>query len=317
VSDWLSDAFSRPMQIGRRTFPPVGVVLLAVVGLTLLLVVAQTSWQVGSDELSYWGGGQRLAAGQPLYNPLQAPNTPYAYWYTPDVAQLLAPFTGLIAPNVFTVIWTVFLLGCLWWLAGRDVVVALALIAFLPVAVELRTRNVHLVLAVLAVLALRRSWVFWVIGAAIKITPVLGAVYLVAARRYREALAVVVVGALILGVSVVLAPGAWHDWLAVAVPRITAENGGVVPVPFGLRFAVAFVMAAVAGRMSGRRGEVLMIVALTVGNPTWWVTAFSLLIAIVPIWRTAPRVVRHATAIPGPGPVASEAPTAAYARGQP
>jgi peptidoglycan/LPS O-acetylase OafA/YrhL len=57
-------------------------------------------------------------------------------------------------------LWIVLLLACLWWLGGRDPLTAVALIAFLPVAVELPARNIHLVLAVLAVLALRRSPLF-------------------------------------------------------------------------------------------------------------------------------------------------------------
>jgi hypothetical protein len=32
---------------------------------------------------------------------------------------------------------------------------------------------------------------------------------------------------------------------------------------------------------------VLLIVALTVANPTLWATALSMLVAIVPLWRTA------------------------------
>ena len=82
--------------------------------------------------------------------------------------------TAVLSADGFAVVWTALLLGCLWWLGGRNVLVALALIAFLPVAVELRVRNVHLVIAVLAVLALRRSWAFWIPATAIKITPVLG-----------------------------------------------------------------------------------------------------------------------------------------------
>ena len=36
-----------------------------------------------------------------------------------------------------------------------------------------------------------------------------------------------------------------------------------------------------------RWGEVLLVIGLTVANPTLWATAFSLLIAIVPLWRTS------------------------------
>ena len=58
----------------------------------------------------------------------------------------------------FTLAWTVLLLGCLLFLGRRRVLVALALIAFLPVAVEFWFRNIHLVLAVLVVLSVERGW---------------------------------------------------------------------------------------------------------------------------------------------------------------
>ena len=283
-----------------RRFPPIWLIALAAVGALLLLVVATTSWQAGTDELAYWRAGQRLLAGQPLYDPTAAPNTPYAFWYPPPIAQVLAPLTPLISPEAFTFVWTVLLLGCLWWLGGRDLLVALALIAFLPVAVELRTRNVHLLLAVLTVLALRRSWVFWVPATALKIAPVLGGLYLVAAGRFREALGVALLGGIVLGVSVLLAPGAWADFVTIVGGRAGSDGGALIAVPFWARFAAGAGLALLAGWLSRagaggpfsalgeRRGEVLLVVALTLANPTLWATALSLLVAIVPLLRSAP-----------------------------
>jgi hypothetical protein len=62
-----------------------------------------------------------------------------------------------------------------------------------------------------------------------------------------------------------------------------------------VRFAVGAALALIAGRLalrasrastSPRWAESLLIVGLTVANPTLWVTALSLLVAIVPLWRT-------------------------------
>jgi hypothetical protein len=171
------------------------------------------------------------------------------------------------------------------------VLVALALVCFLPVAIELWFRNVHLVLAVLAVLALRRHPVFWVLAAAIKIAPVIGLAYLVARGRVREALAAGAVGAVVLGVSVVISPDAWRGFLDLALTQGSGASASFVPVPFVVRLAVAAVLAVVAGRMDERRGEVLLVVALVVGNPSLTMTAFSMLAAIVPLWVTARRPV--------------------------
>ena len=289
---------TRPFSVGALRFPSLGLLALAAIGGALLLIVAATEWQHFNDEHAYWLAASRLAAGQPLYDPSAAPNTPFAYWYPPPLAQVLAPFTGLVSADVFSLAWTVLLLGCLWWVGGRSPLVALALIAFLPVAVELRVRNVHLILAVLLVLALRRSWAFWVVAAAIKITPALGAAYLAAAGRWRDAVKVGVVGLVVLGVSVAISPDAWRSFLDVVGARAGSDGGSVLPIPFAVRFGLGAALVVVAGRLmaraaarpstpaaSRRLAEGLLVVGLTVANPTLWVTALSMLIALVPLWR--------------------------------
>ena len=153
--------FTKPMTIGSHTLPPLGLVALATIGASLLVVVAVTRWAVPSDELAYWLGAERLAAGEPLYDLALPIGSPYAYWYPPPLAQVLAPF-ALFVPDM----WFVGrvdgdAMGCLFFLGNRRILVALALIAYLPVAVELWYRNVHLLIAVLAVLAIRKSSLFW------------------------------------------------------------------------------------------------------------------------------------------------------------
>jgi hypothetical protein len=294
----IGGRLTSPVVIGSRRLPSIGLVVLAAIGAVLLAVIATAEWSHLNDEYAYWQAGARLWAGQPLYDPSAAPNTPYAYWYPPPLAQVLAPVTALLTADLFAVVWTALLLGCLWWLGGRNVLVALALIAFLPVAVELRVRNVHLLIAVLAVLALRRHWAFWIAATALKITPVLGIGYLAAAGRWRDAAKVAVIGAAVLGVSVLLGPGAWREFLDVVGARAGTDGGSLIPeIPFAARFLVGAVLAIVAGRLAGRAasrggsaraGESLLIVALVVANPTLWATALSMLIAIVPLWRSAP-----------------------------
>jgi len=205
---------------------------------------------------------------------------------------LLTPLTGLVSPDAFAVGWTVLLLGCLWWLGGRNPLVGLALIAFIPVAVELRARNIHLVLAVLAVLALRRSPLFWIPAAAIKVAPVLGVAYLAAARRWRDAAVTAIVGAVVLAVSAALAPGAWKDFLTLVVAQAPSSEASIVPVPFPVRALVGLALAILGGHLAWRgrtrAGEAILITGLIVANPTLWVTALSLAVAILPLWRSTP-----------------------------
>ena len=275
--------------VGRLTLPPPVIVGLAAIGAVLLLVVALNRWATPSDEHAYSLAARHLVDGVSMYDIAMPVGTPYAYWYPPPMAQALAPLTLFLPDIAFTALWTVLLLGCLLFLANRRLLVALAMIAFLPVAVELWYRNVHLVLAVLIVLALRRNPLFWVPAAAIKITPVLGLLYLVAARRYREALLVAVIGSGVLVLSVLVSPGAWGEFIQLVGTQGSSAGASLVPVPFPVRLLVAAVVIIVAGRVPGRPGEVLLVVALVIGNPTLWVTALSLLVAIVPLSTRWPK----------------------------
>lgn len=296
----LDRLFARPLRVGRLTLPPPGLLVLAALGAVLLVTVASLRWGGLQDEHAYWLGAQRLASGLPLYDPTADPATPYAYWYPPVLAQVLAPFTPFVSDLAFSLAWTVLLVACLLYLGRGRLLVALAIVAFVPVAVELWYRNVHLLIAALAVLALRRWPVAWVPAAAIKLTPVIGVAFLVAARRYRTAALVTAVGLVVLGVSVALSPGAWSQFADVALARGGSSGASLVPVPFPVRFAAALALAVVGGRLGGRVGESLLIVGLVVGNPTLFTTSLSLLAALVPILSTPSRAaVAPATAAAG------------------
>lgn len=273
-----------PLVVGRLTLPPLGLVLLAAIGSALLLVVAVTQWATPSDEHAYWLAARRLADGLPLYDPNATPVTPYAYWYPPVLAQVLVPIALVLPAAWFSAAWTLLMLGCLWWLAGRNILVALALVAFPPVAVEFWWRNVHLVLAVLLVLSVRRSWLVPV-GAATKISPGLGVVWLAAKGRWRDAALAVAVGLAILVASVSISPVAWADWVSIALARGPGDVASFLPFPFLARALAGLVLAVVAGRLRSPGSEMLLVVAVTVSLPTLWVTALSLLVAILPMSR--------------------------------
>ena len=277
-----------PLRVGGRVFPPPIQIALATIGGYLMILVAVTRWAYPQDEHAYWLAGQRLLSGLPLYALSDPVGTPYAYWYPPPLAQVLAPATGLLGSVGFSWAWTALLMGCLVFLADRRILVALALVAFLPVTVELWYRNVHLLLAVLVVLALRWHPLWWVAAAAIKGTPGIGILYLVAARRYRDAALVAAAGMTVLAASVLLSPIGWAEFLNLVKFQGASTGASIVEVPYPVRLATASVLAAIAGRMGGRKGEALLVVALVVGNPTLWATAFSLLIAIVPLWHRPP-----------------------------
>ena len=278
--------FRRPVRFGRVWLPAPGLLVLSTIGAIFLLVVAVYRWPVPADELSYYNGARRLIDGLPLYDPTATSVTPYAYRYPPPLAQFLVPFALVMSPGVFTATWTVMLMGCLYWLAGRDIWVMLALIAFPPVAVELWYRNVHLVLAVLLVLGIRRWSGFYAIGAAIKFAPGLGIVYLGVRRHWREAGIGIVVGLTILLVSYGLDPGAWAQFKEITLARSALDESGFVGIPYAVRFLVGCGFVVVAALLTSRRaGEALLVVAVTIALPTLWFTALSTLSALYLVLR--------------------------------
>lgn len=280
----IAAALTKPTRTGTRTLPPPGLVVLAAIGASLVLVIATVRWGGLQDEYAYWTAAERLLAGEPVYDPTADAQTPHAYWYPPPLAQLLAPVTPWLPERAFSLAWTALLLACLIGLARGRILVALALVAFLPIATELWYRNVHLVLAAMAVLALRRWPLMWVIAAAVKLTPAIAVAYLAAAGRWRDAARVSMAGAAVILVSVVVSPAAWSDFVEVVSARVAASTGGLVGVPFILRLAAAVTLAVAGGRLGGRRGETLLVVGLVVGNPTLWLVSFSMLAALLPIW---------------------------------
>jgi hypothetical protein len=285
------------MPMGRRALPPLGMILLATIGAIFLVVVATSRWSSPNDEHAYWLAGQRLLNGAALYDPSASSITPFAYWYPPVFAQVVAPISAVVSSEAFSWGWTAILVGCLIRLAGGRPLVALALVAYVPVATELGFRNVHLILAVLIVLAIRRWPVLFAVGAAIKIAPGLGIVYLAARGRWRDAAIASVVGLAILVVSVALAPGAWADFVDILRARGPGDASSFVPIPYIVRAVVGLALAIVAGRLEARIGEPLLVVAIVVALPTLWFTALSTLVAVVPlIWAGAARPRTTATA---------------------
>jgi hypothetical protein len=264
---------------------PIWLLVLAAIGGALLLIVAVTRWGAPSDEHAYWLAARRIIDGLPLYDPNATIITPFAYLYPPPLAQALVPVALVVPSWLFSLLWTAGMLVALWWLAGRDVVRALALVAFLPVAVEFWFRNVHLFLAVLVVLGLRGRPPAFAVGAAVKVSPGLGLVWFGVRRRWRDAFLVGAVGLGILVVSVAIAPDQWLAWIDYLRAQDPFAQSAFFGVPFPIRAAIALLITIVAGLIVGWRGEVLLVAAITLGLPSLWFTGLSLLVAAVPLYR--------------------------------
>ena len=277
----------------------------AAIGASLLLVVALTRWGAPSDEYAYWLAARRLIEGQPLYDPTVTIITPFAYLYPPPLAQALVPVAAVVPAWLFSIGWTVLMGVALFWLAGRDVLRMLALVAFPPVAVEFWFRNVHLFLAVLVVLGLRQASASFAVGAAIKVSPALGLPYLAVRGRWREAGIAAAVGLAMLVVSVVLTPDAWRAYLDFVLSSDPLQQSAFVAVPLPIRAAVGLVLALAAGRLPRHLGDPLLVVAVTLALPSLWFTGLSLLVAIVPIVAADRRARAEAAPVPADATVSS------------
>ena len=267
-----------------RSRPPGWLLALATGGAILLLVVAASRWSTPSDEHAYWLAGHNLLAGQPVYDlARRGPVEPYAYHYPPPFAQLMAPIAAIVPADLWSVLWTAVLLGCLYWLASRNVLVALASIAVLPVAVELWFRNIHLPLAVLTVLGLRRWPVLLGLGALVKLSPGLGLLYLAAKGRLRAAALGVCAALVAAAVSYAISPALWAEFIDVTVGRGPLDASGFVPVPYAFRFAAGVAIVLVAARLRPPWDDGVAIVGMAVALPTLWFTALSFLLAVLPL----------------------------------
>ncbi len=262
--------------------------VLAAIGAALLAIVVVLFWQNPGDNYAYWLAAQRLVAGEPVYVTGEAAFAPYAYHYTPPLAQVLAPLTLFLPSIAYIVGYRVLEILTVWCLAGRAMLPMLALIAFLPVAIELRFENVHLFMAVAIVLALWRWPLLFAVAAIVKVSPGLGIVYLVLRRRFRDAAIAVVVGAAICAVSYVLSPNLWQEFLAAIGDRAGITGNSLIPVPYVVRAIAGLVLAIAGGIVGRRRGELLLVLAITAANPNLALNGFAVLAAAVPVWRAGP-----------------------------
>ena len=262
--------------------------LLAALGGVLLAVIVGRFWVEAGDDLAYWIAGDRLAHGLPIYSDPSVAFEPFAFHYIPAVAQLLAPVSVVVAAVPFLIGFRAILLLVLWDMAGRRMLDLLALLAFIPIAVSLRVENVELLMAFAVVVGLSRwPWAFMV-GALVKVSPGLGLVYLAMQRRWRDVAFSAVLGAVVVGVSYVVAPDLWRQWLGAISGRSDIVGNSIVPLPYSVRAITGFVLAVVAGFLGRRRGELLLVGAVTIANPGLSLQGFAVLAAAVPIWRAGP-----------------------------
>ncbi len=265
----------------NRARPPLSdVVFLAIsiafVGLRLFDV---PPWNQSVDAYAYW---QPVVGG----NPYQAATVGSmgAYLYSPAFKLLFVPLGALPWP-VFNALWTTLNLAVLRAVAGRW---ALALLLFLPVPFEIVSGNVHLLFAGVAAWGLTRPSL-WALPLLTKVTPGVGVLWFAVRREWRPLAEAALVTALAVGVSFVLVPAWWTEWLQVlqsgqSVP--VGSPGWYLPVALWVRLPIAVALLA-WGAWTGRRWTIP--IAMVAAMPVLWLNSLAVLVALVPL-------------VQGPGP---------------
>lgn len=211
------------------------------------------------------------------------------YLYSPAFAQVMWPL-GLLPWEAFAALWSGLNLVILAWLAGPYLAAVLLWIPG-PVADEISTGNIHLILAAAIVIGFSRpaAWAFPLLT---KITPGVGLLYFAGERRWRPIVVAVGATVAITAISFATVPGAWIEWIdtlrrSADIP-VTADVA-VIPGPLWGRLIVAAVIAILAG-MKGWRW--LVPIAATVALPVPWSSGLALLVGSVALsrWWWSPRL---------------------------
>jgi hypothetical protein len=261
VARWL-DRFAPPARMGA-----IVACLLFVAALGLGLV------PLGVDAHAYWH-----SAPLDPYN-FGALYTQDAYFYSPAFTQALWPFHALPWP-IFAALWTLALTAALTWLGGRY----LGYLLLIPfVFIEMAMGNIHFLIAAAIVVGFR--WpVVWAFILLTKVTPGVGLIWFAVRREWRNLGIAIAVTLVIAGVSFIIAPSAWADWIGVLRSTSAADHRAATPfdfIPLAVRVVLAAALVAWAG-LTDRRWVVP--IAATLALPVVYVNGLAILVAVPYLW---------------------------------
>lgn len=225
---------------------------------------------VAWDAAVYWQG---LANGEP-YAQSQV-GVLGSYLYSPAFLDLLAP-ARVLGWHAFLFVWTAVLAFAGLWLlgqaAGRIGRVAW-LLAVAAVLADLWAGNVHLLLGVATVLALR-SPTGWAVPLLTKVTPAVGVAWHLARREGTALSAAVLALGAVVAVSAVADGRLWLDWLDMLLNQ-DRPVGLALPIPLAPRVATALLLVGWAA--TSRRAWVVPVAAWF-ALPAIWPTSVAMLV---------------------------------------
>lgn len=215
----------------------------------------------------------------------------YEYKYPPPLAQVLAPVRWAGVPwPLFFAAWTALLLVSLAWMGRRW---TLILLLAPPVLGELWLGNLNLLLGAAVVLGMRwpAAWAFILLT---KITPGVGLLWFVVRREWGALALALAATAAVAGVSFVLAPDLWADFVQAAGTQVGATVDvprQAVPIPLPFRLLAAALLVTWGARTD--RAWVIPI-AVAISVPFLWWNALAVMVACVPLVDWVPATKRGA-----------------------
>jgi Glycosyltransferase family 87 len=246
---------------------------LAIAGLTYLLgsifglipFTLQAGVTPGLDTVAYWGADlSDLYAGAQI-------GERDAYLYSPAFAQLLVPLRWLPFEVVYA-LWLIASIAALAWMR------VLWTLAFPPVLADLYFGNIHVFYALAIVIGFRVS-ATWALPLLTKVTPGMGVLWFAIRREWRPFIQAIVATAAIAGVSFLIAPGLWFDWIDSLTGNVGRDTGmRSDAIPLAARLAVAAAILAWAA-LTDRRWALPFVVWLA--SPTIWPGTAAVLVASV------------------------------------
>ena len=194
-----------------------------------------------------------------------------AYVYSPAFAQLLYPFTLLPWP-VFAALWTGLAIGILFWMRVPW------MLAFPGVVDDILRGNIHVFLAGAVVLAVwRQPWGAgaWAFPFLTKVTPGIGILWHPLRGEWRALWVGLGLTAAIVGVSVVLSPELWAEWISLLAANVGSDPRiQVIPLPFLVRLPIAVVLVVLAARLDKAW---LLPIGVMLALPNVWTSSTALL----------------------------------------
>jgi hypothetical protein len=226
------------------------------------------------DASAFWG----IQLDDSLYaTPLGDPG---AFVYSPVVAQLLAP-VGSVPFPVFYALLSAANLTVMILMAGPRLALLL-LVFFPPIASEVGTGNIHLLIGGAIVLAFRHpGW--WALPLLTKVTPGIGVVWHAFRGEWRVLATVCLITILLVVPSAAIAGDLWFAWFERLAASDTSDTRGLFDtVPLWMRVSIAVGIVWLAARLDR---PALVICATIVALPVIWVNALAMLVAVLPFYR--------------------------------